>query len=230
MIVGHQTWEHLLFAHYRVDDEALRAIVPKELALDLFEGDAWVTVLPFQVRQSRPIGVPAVAASMVPASDFVELNFRTYVKAPNGEGGIYFFSLDASSKLAVAGARTAYRLPYQEAEMSLSVVDGAVRFSSKRLDGPQRCEAVYRATGNPAIATAGTLDHFLVERYTLFTVDRARVGGARVRHDPYLVRGAELELWSENLLDEIGLGRPEPARLHYSERVVVDISAPFGLA
>jgi len=230
VIIGRQEWEHLLFVHYQVDRAVLRRIVPEPLELDLFEGRPWVTIIPFRIRGSRPALVPRAASPVVPASDFVELNFRTYVRAPNGEAGVWFFSLDASSRLAVAGARLGYGLPYENAEMSFEIEDGTMAFSSRRIDGPQTCTARYRPTGMPRIAEPASLDHFLVERYALFTVDEGRVSGARVRHGPYMIQDVELEEWSENLLVERGFAATDFSVMHYAARVSVDITAPFKVA
>lgn len=229
MFIGRQEWQHLLFVHYQVDQAVLRRLVPDALELDLFEGQAWVTIIPFRIRVSRPGFVPRAAAPLVPASNFIELNFRTYVRAPNGEAGVWFFSLDASSKLAVAGARLGYGLPYENAEMSFEIEDGTIVFSSKRIDGPQACTTRYRPTGTPANAEPG-LDHFLVERYALFTVDEGRVSGARVRHVPYTIQEVELEEWSENLLVNRGFPATDFSRIHYAAGLSVDITAPSKVA
>ena len=39
-----QTWHDLLFAHWPVETQAVRRLVPAELPLDAFEGHAWVGV------------------------------------------------------------------------------------------------------------------------------------------------------------------------------------------
>jgi uncharacterized protein len=103
----------LLFAHWRVAAEQLRSHVPAALELDPFDGDAWLSVTPFEVRGSRARGVPPPPV----LSRFPELNVRTYVTHAQ-RPGIWFFSLDAGSGLAVAAARTAYRLPYFRARMA----------------------------------------------------------------------------------------------------------------
>ena len=36
------TWHDLLFAHWRVPPETLRPLVPPSLAIDTFEGAAWI--------------------------------------------------------------------------------------------------------------------------------------------------------------------------------------------
>src|SRR5919204_5477516 len=109
-----QRWSHLLFAHWPVDIDALRAIVPPSLPLDTFDGAAWLSIVPFYLSHLRPRWLPALPW----VSAFPELNVRTYVTL-GGKPGIYFFSLDAGSPLAVAGARAIYRLPYFRASMTV---------------------------------------------------------------------------------------------------------------
>jgi Uncharacterized conserved protein (COG2071) len=102
-----QTWVNLLFAHWRVSEEALRAVVPPQLPIDTHDGSAWLGITPFYVRGVRLRGT--VPAPLI--SSFPELNVRTYVSV-EGKPGIYFLSLDADSWPAVPAARRTYRLPY----------------------------------------------------------------------------------------------------------------------
>ncbi len=98
--------------HQPVPVELLRRLVPPQLTIDTFDGQAWATLIPFAIQGSRPAGAPAALGM-----SFLETNLRTYVRSPQGEAGIFFFSLEASSWLAVAGARAAYALPYFPARM-----------------------------------------------------------------------------------------------------------------
>jgi len=108
-----QTWCDLLFAHWRVNASDLRAKVPPEFTLDLFDGSAWLGIVAFHVTNVAPRGVPALRW----VSEFPELNVRTYVRVAD-EPGIFFFSLDAGSALAVHAAKTMLNLPYFTASMS----------------------------------------------------------------------------------------------------------------
>jgi uncharacterized protein YqjF (DUF2071 family) len=128
-----QSWRHLLFAHWRVDAAALRRVVPPQLPLDLYDGEAWLGVTPFRVegfRLRRTLPAPVL-------SRFLEVNVRTYIDY-DGKPGIYFLSLDAQSRFAVAGARRTYRLPYFHARQSFSEKGDRMRFRSARVstDGP----------------------------------------------------------------------------------------------
>src|SRR6478736_184531 len=94
-----QTWHDLLFAHWRIRLDVMRPLVPRELEIDTFDGSAWIGVVPFRMSAVRMRGLPPVPG----ASAFPELNVRTYVRY-GGRAGVWFFSLDAESALAVFAA------------------------------------------------------------------------------------------------------------------------------
>src|SRR5262249_28296954 len=122
-----QSWRELLFAHWPVDARALRALIPAPLTLDTFEGEAWVGIVPFQMREVCPRGVPALPLF----SESPELNVRTYVTI-QGVPGVYFFSLDAANPLFVATARTFFSLPYFRASMSVTRRGDTIEYRSQR--------------------------------------------------------------------------------------------------
>src|SRR5688500_15722341 len=109
-----QTWSKLLFAHWPVPPEQIRPLLPPSVTLDTFDGQAWVGVVPFDIPNIRPRFLPPIPTM----AHFLELNVRTYVTR-DGKPGVWFFSLDAASRLAVEGARLAFHLPYFNAQMSL---------------------------------------------------------------------------------------------------------------
>jgi uncharacterized protein YqjF (DUF2071 family) len=218
--VGYQRWRDLLFLHWALPPEALRPLVPRALELDLYAGRAYVTLIPFLIAESRPAGVPPALAMRL-----LETNLRTYVRAADGETGIYFFSLDASSRLAVASARVLYGLPYFSAAMSMRKEGARVVYASRRRGaGDARLEVVWSIGATLGSAAVGTRDHFLVERYALYV---ARLGGlyrARVRHRPYPLCQAAVESLTDTLLRAAGLPAPaEPALCHFSPGVDVDV-------
>src|SRR6266536_1789342 len=109
-----QTWEDLLFAHWRVPLEAVRAHVPPELEVELHDGSAWLGITAFRLTGLRARGLLPLPG----LSSFLEVNVRTCVRAADEKPGIWFFSLDASSRLAVEAARRGYKLPYFHARIS----------------------------------------------------------------------------------------------------------------
>jgi uncharacterized protein len=239
IIAGFQRWRDLLFVHWEVPRATLRALVPPALEIDTFEDRAYVGLIPFAIPEARPPGrlppVPTAAA-------FLETNLRTYVKG-NGQPGIWFFSLEAASTLAVLGARAAYGLPYFRATMSSSAGepgttatatatgDRPIRYRSHRLwPGPRPADLqIEYSVGAPmGTAVPGTLEHFLIERYTLF-VQRRALGllRANVRHAPYPLQRATVHAVDETLSRAAGLlalGRRAPDL--FSPGVDVDIFAP----
>jgi uncharacterized protein YqjF (DUF2071 family) len=213
-----QTWTDLLFAHWDVAPQALAEVVPAPLALDTFDGRAWLGVTPFAVRNLRlrmTLPVPVL-------STFPEINVRTYVTV-GGKPGIYFLSLDADSALAVAAARRFYRLPYFRTEAALARDGEDVVFRCERRSpeapAPARLRARYRPSGPVAPGRPGTLEHWLTERYCLYTLDDdgAPLRG-EIHHRPWPLQAAEAEIDANTMAAEIGLGLGPPALLHYARR------------
>lgn len=213
-----QTWRDLLFAHWSYPIEEVRAVVPAELPLDTYEGRAWIGVVPFYLENLKPRGVPAFAG--VSSLSFPELNVRTYVTI-DGKPGVYFFSLDAANKLAVAGARALFHLNYFDADMSITHTPTGIEYTSHRTDR-RGAEAAFRghyaAAGEVSIPASGTLEHFLTERYCLYAVSG---GGAvhrlEIHHRPWLLQPAEAEIDAGPMLTAAGLAVPaDKPLLHFS--------------
>jgi len=187
-----QTWEDLLFAHWRAAPESLRALLPDGLELDLYEGEAWFGVTPFRLSGLRARGLPPLPM----LSSFLELNARTYVTA-GGKPGIWFFSLDASSELAVEGARRTYKLPYYRATMQAGWRDGWLAYESRRRDARGESAAFsgrYRAIGERIDADPRSLAHFLTERYCQYAVNEGVLKRAEIHHRPWPLQSAEAEI------------------------------------
>jgi uncharacterized protein YqjF (DUF2071 family) len=213
-----QTWADLLFAHWPVAAERMRALVPRALELDLFDGGAWLTVTPFEARGTRPRG--ALPPPLL--SCFPELNVRTYVTF-GGQPGIWFFSLDAASAAAVVAARAAYRLPYFTARIRIGRADEPwVDYRSERTDArgaPARFEARYRPAGRVRQAPAGTLEAWLVERYRLYTVDgRGRLYSADIHHRPWTLEDAYVDLRANTMAAPLGLDLAGPPLTQFARR------------
>ena len=89
-----QIWAHLGFLHWAVDRDAVAALLPGGLEVDTFGGVAYVGLVPFTAPLSRVAGI-----GLPIAPPFHELNLRTYVHRGGRDPGIWFFSLDAGSRL-----------------------------------------------------------------------------------------------------------------------------------
>jgi uncharacterized protein YqjF (DUF2071 family) len=219
-----QSWRELLAAHWPVSWDELRPLVPPELVLEAFDGRAWVGLTPFRLTDLRPRGFPALPA----LSNFPEMNLRTYVRVGN-RPGIYFFSLDAASCLAVIGARILYRLPYFHAAMRIEARDGWIHYQSHRTEGGD-AEFIgrYRPVAPVFLASPGTLDHFLLERYALYAVLRSgMVLRGDIHHRPWPLQRAEAEIERNTVAAVHGIALPpEPPLLHFAARQDTLVWAP----
>ncbi len=212
-----QSWQDLLFAHWRFPAEAIRPLVPAPLALEEYDGSAWLAVTPFRLTGLRARGLPPIPG----VSEFPEMNLRTYVRHGD-RSGIFFLSLDADSRLAVLAARVGYRLPYRKAEMRVESSGEWVEYDSRRVDDPVPADfsARYRPTGPVFTPAPGTLEHFLTERYALYTVLRdATVLRGDIHHVPWPLQPAEAEIRVNTVPAAHGLTLPDtPPLLHFSAR------------
>jgi uncharacterized protein YqjF (DUF2071 family) len=218
---GTQTWESLLFCHWAIPFRLLRELVPAELEIDTFDDQAFVGVVPFKMRHIRPRWLPRALAF-----NFLETNVRTYV-VHQGKPGVYFFSLEASSRLAVWAARIGWSLPYHFARMSASCVDHQHRYQSCRSSGVKH-HVTFRVGQELGPSRAGTLEHFLLERYLLFVARRNQIHVGQVHHQPYHAYLADVQTLQDDLVEAAGFpavtGPPELA--HYCPGVDVEV---FGI-
>jgi uncharacterized protein YqjF (DUF2071 family) len=219
-----QNWHDLVFAHWALAPEQLQPLIPEQLALDLYDGKAYVAVTPFWMSGVRARGLPAIPR----VSRFPELNVRTYVRYGNIPG-VYFFSLDAGSRAAVKGARWGYQLPYFYAEMTITNIGPKLIYSSRRLEGPQPAEfrGRYWPTSAPRRREKSGREHFLTERYCLYTVNSRKVYRAYIHHLPWPLQDAEGDIEANTMTEAAGIELP-PSKplLHFSRTLEVLIWWP----
>ncbi|NQV24762.1 MAG: DUF2071 domain-containing protein [Rhodopirellula sp.] len=229
-VAGYQIWSDLLFAHWRVPVDLLRPLIPRELEIDTFDGEAWIGLVPFHMSGVRPAWFPAMPF----VSEFHETNLRTYVHLNGRDPGVWFISLDAACRPVVEVARWKWHLIYYHARMELLREGNAVRYSSQRIDGrsPRQAEVDISVRIGEALnpepgvsAEPGTLEHFLAERYVLYASDHwGRLRRGRVHHSPYPLRSAEIVSCRQTLASAAEVpvsGQPDHAL--FSEGVTVDI-------
>jgi len=213
--IMHQQWHDLLFAHWSVPAEVLRPLIPADLTLDTYNGEAWLGLIAFHLSGIRLRGLPAVPFTC----SFAELNVRTYV-IRDGKPGIYFLSLDASNPLAAAIARAWYRLGYTKARMSIERENNQINFISERTQRgayPAQFAASYQPVSECYYAIPGTLEYWLTERYRFYTLDnRQRLYSCDVQHAPWPLHKAEAQISFNNmaLTHKIDLSSFPPL-LHY---------------
>lgn len=209
----YQKWENLLCLHIPVDAGELLPHVPNELELDLYDGDAWISIFPFKVKNLQFRGLPKPPY----IHEFLELNVRTYVKYKNIPG-IYFFSLDAAKILPVIGARLG-TLPYYKAGMKTAEKNGWTDYYSRRqLSGGKApyFKGGYKSISKAEIPSTGTLDYWLFERYYLFNTVGSRVISTGIHHLPWQPAKAAVTYEKEALNSLLpGNIKGEAVRAHY---------------
>jgi uncharacterized protein YqjF (DUF2071 family) len=223
-----QTIHDLLFAHWACDPGGLRKHVPAEFELDVFAGQAWIGIVPFWMTNVAARGMPALPG----ISTFPELNVRTYVRVED-KPGIYFFSLDAGSRVAVLAGRLLLNLPYHAASMTVAD-DGPICYESRRTGGVEseaNFLARYEPKGTAFNAPAGSLEEFLTERYCLYHLDRrGEPYRLEIHHPPWKLQPASAQLIRNNLGDVNGLHLPDTTPLtHFVRRQDIVAWSPSAL-
>lgn len=218
-----QSWKQLLFMHWRIDPAVMAGLLPGGLKPDVFDGSAWLAVVPFTMRDVYPRHTFAVPG----LSHFAELNVRTYVEV-GGRPGVLFFSLDAANAIAVEIARRWYHLPYLNARMSLHErADGWIDYSSSRTDARGRSAELrlrYRPTGLVYRSRPGTLEWFLTERYCLYTFNaKGQLMRGEIHHEQWPLQRAEAEIEVNTLAQSAGFDvrGTQPELLHFVKSIDV---------
>ena len=220
---GTQGWSELLFVHWSYPVEAVRPLVPSEIELDPWEGRMFVGLVPFRMQRIRPSWLPERLGL-----DFLELNARTYVHY-RGRPAVWFFSLEASSWLAVKAARAGWSLPYYYADMQSERSGNRFTYRSLRRSGDAAFEARYEIGEELGPSEPGSLQHFLLERYLLLSKRRGSIWEGQVSHLPYPARSVNVEHIEQSILQAARLPAPvdPPAIAHYSPGVEVEVFGPW---
>lgn len=217
-----QSWRNLLFAHWPLHPSKLRDLIPGAMQLDLWAGEAWIGVVPFRMDGIRLRGAPALPY----VSSTLELNVRTYVTV-NEKPGVYFFSLDAQSKLAVRVARRFFHLPYFDARMSCREDANGFHYASTRVHrgAPEAAfEAEYAPIGAAVKSLPGTLEYFLTERYRLYTTDsKNTLYRGDIQHEPWRLQPARASILKNTMSGPLAIALDSAPVLHFAKRLDVRI-------
>jgi uncharacterized protein YqjF (DUF2071 family) len=218
----HQTWGKLLFMHWRIEESALRPLIPEQLEIDTFDGTAWIGIIPFTMWDIRafPPFIPPVPG----LSSAHELNVRTYVHYDRVPG-VWFLSLDCNSMPAVIAARMFYHLPYYNADIDLEQRGKRIDYSVKRTDEPR---ANFKASWNIGetipFSHPDSLEFFLTERYCLYAEEDGGLYRARIFHQPWPLQKASINSYASTMIEALGVKSfdGEPV-LNYAEEIDVEI-------
>ncbi|MDA7881646.1 DUF2071 domain-containing protein [Akkermansiaceae bacterium] len=215
-----QRWSELLFLHWEIDQDLVRARLPESLTVDTYEGKTYLGLVPFFMQKVRPRFLPTAPW----LSNFLELNVRVYVHDQHGRPGVWFFSLDCNQPIAVELARRFFHLPYQHASMT-ATADDFINYTCHRKGEEHPASYRYQGEGEVEFAEPGSFEFFLLERYLLFSTNRkGDLFSGQVHHTPYPFQKAAVPEWSDEplLWEGVRLERP-PISALYSRGVDVDI-------
>ncbi len=213
-----QSWNDLLFVHYRIDVKDIRHLVPIELKIQEFDGSSWIGIVPFKMNKVMRRPFP----NLPWFSYFLELNVRLYVEY-NGKPGVWFLSLDATNPVVVWAGNQFFNLPYKNAQMSTFKKENLIFYTSERknVSIPAAFEAQYQITSDIFYAKPNTLESFLTERYCFYTKTNKGIQRADVHHVPWPLQLAEGQIFKNTLLEGIELTATDSPILHYSSGVDV---------
>lgn len=216
-----QSWQKLLFAHYKVDINIIRPMIPSELEIDAYDGEVWISIVPFLMNYVHLRGLPPFPTT----GKFPELNVRTYVKHGD-KAGVWFFSLDAASILAVTVARLTFNLPYYYAKMSIETKQTKIRYKSHRKHpnaSPAHFDALYEPTAPVQDYDSSSLDRWLTDRYVLYSANRqGKLFIGHITHLPWQLQPASVVFAQNTLSDALGISLLDTnPLLHYVEHIDV---------
>jgi uncharacterized protein YqjF (DUF2071 family) len=217
-------WGKLLFMHWPISAERLRGLVPPQLTIDTYDGEAWIGITPFTMWDVRLSFTPP----MPYLSDFHELNVRTYVLY-RGVPGVWFFSLNTNSSMTVLGARTFYFLPYFHSRIDLRQEGDTIHYNLRRTEEDRAAEfsASWKIGKELPEAEPGTLEFFLTERYCLYSASGESIYRARIHHRPWPLRQAKLISHASDIAESDYLPKLKGDPLvHYAEALAVDVWPP----
>ena len=216
---GYQLWRDLLFLHWEVPASLLQSLIPKPLVVDEFEGKAFIGLVPFVMKNVRPrwwkLGY---------GFNFLETNMRTYV-VHQGMPGVYFFSLDANSVIAVLAANLGWSLPYYVARQSIRQNSDRIAYSNARIGSHAAVQVEYSIGEHLGPSKIHSLEHFLLERYLLFVERHGVMHSGQVSHTPYPAQQATVLSLKQTMLEAVGLSKTDrpPDYAHYAAGVDVEV-------
>ena len=162
-------WLNPLLFSWVIDPDALAPLVPDALEIDLWEDNAYISLVGLRLEEIRLFGVPG----LVPGYD--EINLRFYVRRKDAGGGakpgVVFVRQMATSHVAVWGARTIHREPFVFAPVghSFDLPDtehaAGVRVAYRWDCGGRTHLISAEADTAAAMPVPGSLDDFLTSRY-----------------------------------------------------------------
>lgn len=215
-----QEWKYLTFMHWEVSPKILSKYIPKDMELDLFEGKAYIGLIPFLMKDVHPRLLFPIGG----ISNFPEFNIRTYVKL-NNKPGVFFLTLDAQSYITCLYAPYAYGLPYNYSKGNIKVDNKKYIWKSNRRRKGFELSGFSILESEAMIPSKGSLEEFLFERYCLFSLRNNKICIGYIKHNPWNIHRAHAKLQTNKLTKSFDLGIKNllmPELVHMSKGVTVN--------
>lgn len=219
-----QVWRDVTFAHWPVPVADVEAILPPGLEVDTFEGQAWVSLVGFEMDALRVRGLPAIPTT----HRFLEFNVRTYVRGPEGPG-VWFCSLDVPHWLPALVARLGFALPYDKGAVAVTHDRGRIVWTIDRTwpDAAQGSLAISVDEADVAPVGDDALATFLTSRWRLYATTRTgRLITAPVDHEPWPLSSARFIGADTGLAAVAGFEVAGEALVHHATAVNVRVGLP----
>jgi len=196
-----QWWRDVVFVHWRVDPVAVAPLLPPGVEPDLYDGSAWIGLVPFRMVDAglgRRGPVPWLGT-------FSETNVRTYSVDGAGRRGVVFLSLDCDRLAVVVAAVAAFAVPYRWARISYAASSDRVRYETERRVGDRPGSVLEVGIRDRIEGASSGLDSFVTARFGLHT----RVAGQTLwlpnTHDAWPLHRAEVLDLDDELVAAAGL-------------------------
>jgi uncharacterized protein YqjF (DUF2071 family) len=194
-------WMGVVFTHYEVPAAELQSQVPFQI--DLFEDKAYVSLVAFTMQRMRPFRGGSLTSWLlkpIAKNDF--LNFRTYVRH-EGEPGIYFLTEWMNNPFSVRLGPVTFGLPYNFSVLKYQNVHELGNLRGAVCEKANGRSFAYDAELTQTEFTpcpTGSLDEFLLERYTAFTSHGAKRRFFRIWHPPWRQQRIEVSVTDSRLV------------------------------
>lgn len=208
--VHYQEWKNVVFLHWEIPKEILEALIPREVQLDTFENKAYVSLVPFTMKNTRIRYLPS--NSLV--SDFHEINLRTYIKKDN-KAGVYFINMEAGKWISALLARVMTGFPYRYSRINRT----AETYQASNKHIYTHLDLKYKV--QEQILKKSDLDRWLTERYCVYLTIHDALCYHEVHHQPWPLN--RIEISELDLFYQFGKFRIDnkPTIAHYSPGINV---------
>lgn len=213
--IGIQYWETPAFFHWPVAYERLRALVPKPFELDTFDGQAWVSVVPFQATATYP----RFGQQLFSLRPLWQLNIRTYIRF-NGIPGVYFLKIYTNSKISLLSARALLSLPYHYMDFTTDYKEDTISClmtPSNKFDDARFAMDI-TPSSDLYYPDKDSLAYWLTERDHFYGIKGKRIIQASIHHSPWQLKEADYKINYHNLNNVIPSNKEPLVHLAASQK------------